>query len=237
MIKIKFVIVSLIGLMIAISSFKSDKIKPTKTINVLVKEPSGIAYDEIENVFYIVSDNGKLYKLNRSFEIIKKAPHNGIDFEDVCLANNYVIVTDETARKILFFDKELNLVSIKNISYSGGRNKGVESITFNEKANQLVLVTEKEPIYIFICDEELIEENTLEVNLAGDISSLTYHKGSYYFLSDDDRKLIKTDLTFNKIDEWSLPIVNPEGLTFNKDQLIVVSDDLQKAYFFDATNF
>lgn len=225
-----FAVLSLILL-----SFRSDKIKLIRTINVPVKEPSGIAYYPKEDVYFVVSDNGKLFKLNKNFKKVKKAEHTGIDFEDVCLAKDLVVVTDETARKILFYDTDLNLVKIKNISYSGGRNKGIESITFNKKTNQFMLVTEKEPIYVFAYNDDLLEQNNIEINLAGDISSLTFYKGNYYFLSDDDRSLIKTDLNFNKLTEWKLPIVNPEGLTFNNNELVVVSDDLQKAYFFDLS--
>jgi hypothetical protein len=58
-------------------------------------------------------------------------------------------------------------------------------------------------------------------------------------MSDEDRTVFKcTYPKFEVVRAWSIPVINPEGLTFDaKGNLLVCSDDRERLYVFDSTNF
>jgi hypothetical protein len=40
--------------------------------------------------------------------------------------------------------------------------------------------------------------------------------------------------TYDVIQKWSLPVINPEGLAFDKDgNLLITCDDMQRLYYFN----
>lgn len=230
--QIIFILISFVVISVA---FTYQGLKPNQKIDIKVKEPSGICYDKEENSFFVVSDNGKLYKLNKKFEKVEKASFEGIDFEGVCISNNLVVVSDETARKIYVFNKKnLKLLKTITINYNGGRNKGVEAITYNPQKKQFLVITEKEPIYIITLNDQFQQISEIIYQGASDISDVTFHNNNYYLLSDEDRKIIQLNESLEEQKSWEIPVVNPEGISFAGDQLIIASDDLQQLFIFNS---
>ncbi len=216
-------------------------IKPYRQIYSLIKEPSDICKHPHLNHFFVVSDDGFLYEVDSIGQILRKADFEGYDTEGVYADSLYVYVVEEMVRKIRVFDLQtLALKRTVNVPYSGGRNKAFEAITFNPQKGLMLLFTEKDPLYLFELNADLQVINEIRLNkIARDISAATCYKGRLFVLSDEDREVIElSPVSYQVIQRWKLPVINPEGLTFTDDyQLIIVSDDREKWYFFDVKHW
>lgn len=215
-----------------------SKIKPTSSFKTEVTEPSDICINPLNtDNFYIVSDNGYLYETDKEGKILRTANFYGIDTEAVFAKDDKVYVVQEFSRKITVLDaKNLEVIKNKRVDYGGGRNKAFEAFTFNEAKNVFIVITEKDPIVLFELDENLNVVNELDLKtIARDISAATYHDNFLYLLSDEDRTVFKLDPTSYKIlEEMIVPIINPEGIAFDKNNnLVIASDDLKKIFYFN----
>lgn len=213
-------------------------IKPTHKIKTEVSEPSDICLNpQNKSNFFIVSDNGYLHEIDNNGKIIRTADYRGIDTEAVYAKDNFVYVVQEFARKINVFENStFKQIKTVNLPYGGGRNKGYEAFTFNEASNKFVIITEKDPIYLFELDENLHLVNEINLShISRDISAATYYNNFLWLLSDEDRTVFKLNPTnYQVINKWVLPIINPEGISFNDDgKLVIVSDDRKMIYFFN----
>lgn len=218
-----------------IESQQKIQLKPLESKRVYVKEPSDICLTVEKDGYFIVSDDGMLVRTDLNFRPLQVSGEELYDAEAVYADNDYVYVVEERTRNLLTFDRvTLNLVGRLNFPYQGGRNKGYESFTFNEAKKNYVLITEKEPIWIFELNEMFVCINQIEFNYKGDISAATYYRAYLWFLSDENSEVLKVNplnYTIEKI--YRIPVINPEGLVFlPDDRLLVVSDDMQKAYYF-----
>jgi uncharacterized protein YjiK len=215
---------------------KIPTLKPFEKISINVPEPSDIILHPNGNSFFIVSDNGYLFETDLKGNIIRKADYKGLDNEGVYADENYVYAVEEFSRAIAVLDiKSLKLERRIYIPYNGGRNSGYEAMTFNKTKDKFLLFTEKNPIYLIELDHDFKEYNRIDIShLSRDVSAATYYKDHLWILGDESMILYKLDpVTYEKLSEWKLPIVNPEGMTFDKQgNLVILSDDMQKMYYF-----
>lgn len=209
------------------------KIKPQSKMRIKVKEPSDIAYTSDKN-YLVVSDGGTLLKLGNAGKVILKAKQTGIDFEGVLELNEFIYVSDETARKVLVYNANtLDYVKSHQLQLQRASNSGFESIAYNSKKERFILVTEKNPITIQEFSKDFVLQAEYSFNSVRDISAALYRNGSLYLLSDEDHLLMKLrdDYSIEKL--WDINILNPEGFCFDeKNNLIVISDDLEMLYNF-----
>ena len=72
-------------------------------------------------------------------------------------------------------------------------------------------------------------------DVASDISSARFYKNELFLLSDEDMTLIKVNPeTFEVIQKWRIPVINPEGLAFDKNgNILITSDDMQRLFYFN----
>lgn len=214
---------------------KPVKIKPEKSISIKVAEPSDIAFSASSNSYFVVSDNGLLYELDTEGKVKREADFRGYDFEAVWCNDANVYVVSEMSRSVYRFDKaNLKLQNTSEVPYSGGRNKGFEAITYNEKRGRYVMVTEADPIYIFELDADFTTLNRIEFKGSRDISAATWHEGKLWLLSDEDMLIFRLDPESYEVEaSWKIPVLNPEGLAFDdKGNMLVVADDLERLYYF-----
>lgn len=212
-------------------------LKYAEYVSLKIPEPSGISYCDVIDGFYIVSDNGFLYKTDKNGKVVSKADYVGFDFEDVLFVDNQIFVVEEMTRDILVFNNDLEKIKTYHIEYNGGRNKGFESIAYNPDNQHFYMAVEKEPCYIYEFDKHFNQINKTVFKNAGDISALTFYNNHLYVLSDEDNAVYRINKkTFEVIKTYYFSIINPEGICFNnKGQMYIVSDDMERLFTFDES--
>ncbi len=212
------------------------KLEPIKNKLMQVREPSDICLSPDNSHFYIVNDNGQLVKSDLNFEPIQISEKELYDPEAVYSDAEYVYVVEERTRNLTLFDHK-SLKPYRSICYpySGGRNKGYEAFTFNQITKRYILATERDPIWIIELDQNLQIYNQFEFDYKGDISSATWHADKLWLLSDENMEVLRLNPTTFAIEYiYQIPVINPEGFVFMPDgKLIVISDDMQRAYTFE----
>ena len=215
---------------------KPIKIKPEKKIYLSVPEPSDICLHPNGKSLFIVSDNGFLFETDLDGNTIRTADYKGLDCEGVHANEKFVYVVEEFSRKIRVFDIE-NLERQKTVylEYNGGRNAAYEALTFNPVRNVFLLFVEKNPIYMFELNQDLQKINEYDLSkVSKDISAATFYQNHLWLLGDEESTVYKLNpKTYQVLSSWKLPVVNPEGLTFDsKGNLLIISDDMQLLYYF-----
>jgi len=222
---------------LAVSAQKVVKIKPKSFVAIAIPEPSDICFSAISSTFFVVSDNGVLFEINHDGTIIRKVEEIDSDFEAVHSDENNVYAVNERHRKICVYDKNsLRKTKTITVPFGGGRNRGYEAITFNNAKNVFVLVVEKDPITLFELDADFKIINEINLSkIARDIAAATFYDNHLWLLSDEDRSIFKLNpTTYEVIGQWLLPVINPEGLAFDKEgNLLVTCDDMQRLYYFN----
>jgi uncharacterized protein YjiK len=211
----------------------------TSKVRLEIPEPSDVCLGPGETLF-VVSDNGYLFQTDLQGRVIKRYDHHGYDYEAVFFHQGLVNVVEERTRKILRFDPaDGALQSTNTIPYSGGRNKGFESLCFNPVRNCLVIITEKEPTLIFELGAERQVLNELELAGYPDISSAGFFGGKMWILSDEGHSLTRVDPKTYKTERiFYLPVLNPEGFFFSASgTLHVISDDAATMYTINSSAF
>jgi uncharacterized protein YjiK len=233
----KIVIVLISFLCIIESGVAQDKlIYPDTKKKVAVAEPSDFEFIASTGNYFVVSDHGLLTETNSKGNKIKQAIETGYDFEGICTYNNQIIVAEESFRKIMIYDFDFNLKETHTLSIHGGRNQGIEGICRNEKRNCFVAVIEKNPCQILELNNEWKVIREVKVpNEISELSSVCFHKGFLYFLSDDEHRVYKLDPeNYSILKTWNIAVINPEGITFNNtDQLEILSDDRAMIFTFN----
>ncbi|MCX6172076.1 MAG: SdiA-regulated domain-containing protein [Flavobacterium sp.] len=233
----KYIFIGITLFALSINAQKISKLKPSKSISVKIPEPSDICYDSKTDTFFIVSDTGILYETDKDCAILKKQKQQGTDFEAVASDGSFVYAVDESNRTIYKYDiKTFKLIKSIVIPYDGARNKGYEAFDFNKITNKYALLTESNPVLLFELDTDFKITNQTDLSsIASDISSARFYDGFLWLLSDEDMMLLKLNpLTYEVIKKWYLPVINPEGLAFDKEGNIVIScDDMQRVYYFN----
>jgi len=218
------------------------KPKPKKLVlitkaNLTINEPSDICILPNEDKYAIVSDNGLLFLTDTNGVVLKEANFKGFDFEGVFADETNIYVSDERSRVIYVFDYNLEKINSYQLTYLGGRNSGFESITFNKNKNCFILITEKHPSILFEYDKDFKELKQYPYLFSTDVSSITFHKGCIYVLSDEERKILVLNANDYSLEsEMKLSDINPEGIAITDDgRILIVSDDGQylKKYSLD----
>lgn len=233
----KTLLLSITLISFSVNAQKAIKLKPTKSISVSIPEPSDICYNPKTNTYYIVSDTGILYETDENCKVLKTRVQKDTDFEAVYTDGVYVYAVDESNRTVYKYDNQnLELISSIVIAYNGGRNKGYESLDFNPEKNKFILITESNPVMLFELDLDFKVTSQKDISdIASDISSARYYNNFLWLLSDEDMMLLKVDpSTYKVLQRWKLPVINPEGLAFDKNgDLLISCDDMQRVYYFN----
>jgi len=214
---------------------KGFKLKAYAKTVLSIPEPSDIALSANGKSFFIVSDNGLLFETDLKGTVIRQASHTAFDLEAVYADENYVYAVDERTRTVHFYSlPDLKHVREIEVPYLGGRNKGFEGITYNPTTKRFILAIEKDPTMFYELDQDFKVLNRIDFKGPSDVSSITWHNGAYYVLSDEEHCILKVNPDTYTIEKrYRLDILNPEGLAFMaNNELVVASDDMQTLYHF-----
>ncbi len=211
-----------------------EKLVPIKIIKSQCNEPSDILF--FNNQFYVLGDKAFLYQMNLS-GTIESTHLSDFDLEGMTTDGQYIYVSEETYQRIWVWDPQSGQV-IKQIPFKhgGGRNEGVESLAFDAKAHQFILATEKDPNLFYRTDLDFNILEQFKVEGISEVSGMTYHKGLWYVLSDEESTLYQVNDQTKKIEKyWELPIINAEGVAFDNDGgLWISADDMKKIFQFKS---
>lgn len=214
---------------------KVEKLKPLNQYHLSIPEPSDVCLSADGKSLWIVSDNGLVFKTDLKGQVVSKLPFTAFDLEAVYADGAYVYAVDERTRKVHKLSPLTgNQIRMAEVPYMASRNKGFESLTYNQTKRCFVLITEKDPTLIMEADTSFRVFNEVDYKGPSDISSCCWHNGKFYILSDEAHQIWECDpVNYQPERKWDIPVINPEGLAFDQDgNLLIVSDDRGILYNF-----
>lgn len=174
-----------------------------------------------------------LYKTDLNGKVMAKATFEGVDFEAVCVVDDYVIVVDEGVRQVHYFDRQ-TLTKSRTIllQNQAATNRGVEGMAYQPEQKLFYLFTEKDPASCFVYNEQWQLVDYFILRGISDISGAQFHNNKMWLLSDEESALFELDLQTKQIHKrYRLNLINPEGLYFQQSGVLTVcSDDMQKIF-------
>lgn len=232
----------LLLLLIPLFSFKGEpvfpkykKLLPISKHDLKIDEPSDICMTSDDpSHFYVVGNRGNICVVDSNGKVLSSTKQDGGDYEACCVKDHQLYVMDESMRRLYVMDeKDLKIRRTMQVPYSGGRNKGFEGITYIPAQKKFILVLEK-PATVVELNEQLQVVNEMKVKGAWELSAVTYHDNFLWLLSDEGHKVMKVNPeTYEIVDQWNVPVVNPEGISFDANgNLLIVSDDKGLLYKF-----
>ena len=131
-------------------SIPFTRIKAEGSTHISISEPSDVCANPLNTNLFIVSDRGYLYETDANYKLLRRSSTFGFDYEAVFADSHFVYAVEERTRRINQFDiTTLEKVKTREVRYQGGRNAGYEGFTYNKEKGCFILVTEKNPIWIF----------------------------------------------------------------------------------------
>lgn len=218
---------------------KHEKIKPEASFHLEVREPSDLVYSPASNTLFVASDNGFAAEVDLEGKLIRISDQIGYDVEGITLVDDQLFIVDEFTRVIAIYDLEFKRIRNVRVNYGGGRNKAFESITWIPEQEVFIVMTEKDPIWVFVLDRELRLLDEFELPFSPrDVSALTWHDDDLWILSDEDRAIYRVAYPSFEIKRaYRLAIINPEGIAFDgQGNLLICSDDMERLYRFNLSS-
>ncbi len=225
---------------VAVTPSTIQKIIPINTYVLDVSEPSGLAYNAVNNTFMVISDSHpEIYEISLNGATLNTIPASGSDMEGIALSKNCdtVIVVEERIRSVTSFalnGAKLDTI-IVDVAVLG--NSGLEGVTFNHTGRQMFVLNEKDP-RMLLCYENLTKKWQKNLDYTGDVSDVCYEEstGFLWVISDESRMILKLSSTGTLIKQWEIPFSKGEGIAIVGDKIYVVNDQDGKMYVFHKPN-
>ncbi|MDP3148844.1 MAG: SdiA-regulated domain-containing protein [Ignavibacteria bacterium] len=209
----------------------ASQLRLVNTYKLSFGEPSGITYDEIENVLWIVSGaDQKIYKTNTAGVVLKKLSYTGEDLEGIALdsSGKSLWIVEERKRELIQLDLDGSVLLKVSIPLPGKSNSGLEGVAKNEQ-NTIFLLNEKKPGKFVELNSDLTIKSQTEIYFADDFSDMVYSakEKCFFVLSDENRALYKWTKETGVIQKFSLPKTKYEGVAVNStaDKFFLVNDE------------
>ena len=217
-----------LALLLAFLSPVSAQVEVVSKRATSFSEPSDVLKKVGSPNFWVLGDKSTLFECSPSGDVVTSFLLPALDVEAVTCSDRYCYLSEETLQRILVMDattmKELYSVPLH---HGGGRNQGVEAMTWLSAERVLLVSTEKDPQFFMELDEQLQVQKTYRIEGIHEVSALTFSEGRVYVLSDEDATIFRLTADHRSVEQsWNIPIINPEGLCAKGDgSWIVVSDD------------
>ena len=164
-----------------------------------VNEPSGLAFDKINNQLFTVSDDDNIYRLSVTGNLLETYNYSG-DLEGVSMYNmpNTILVAIENSYKLIEFNFVTgNVIGSHTMSYTNmGSSSGIEGVTYNPTTNEIYFLNEKDPGALIVADNSFSVTNEYVLSFAGDYSASYYvvETGLLWLGSDNSSAIYKCNI-------------------------------------------
>ena len=214
---------------------KVKHLKPFWHHDVRIDEPSDVCLSSQDpNHLFVVGNRGTLAEVDENGKVLRHTKPDGSDYEAVCMKDGMIYAIDESLRRVDLIDpKDFTVIKDFYIGFAGARNKSFEGLTYNPNTKRFLAVIEK-PGVIIELNEDLQVQSMKHSKKFRELSAITYHDNFLWLLSDEDHIVMKVNATdYSVVDEWQIPVMNPEGIAFDKEgNLVIISDDEGTLYKF-----
>jgi uncharacterized protein YjiK len=204
--------------------------------NLDIPEPSGIAYNSKKNSLFVVSDGRTdIYEIDFTGLIKGTIPTTSPDLEGITLSANCdtIYVVEETNQLVVSYLTTSVHLSAFPVNVATNPSHALEGITINNLNGHLIVLNEKLPCMLLEFNNST-EIRRKEINYTIDISDVFFEQSSnnYWIVSHESQKILKLSSDFNLISEWTVPIIQAEGITIVQDKIYIVSDSESKMFVF-----
>ncbi len=213
-----------------------QSLKPIAVYNLDIPEPSGIAYNSKNNSLFVVSDGRTdIYEIDFTGIVKGTVPTSGSDLEGITFSINCdtIYVVEETKQLVSTYSSAGTFLYSFPVNVATNPSHALEGITRNNLNGHLIVLNEKLPCMLLEFNKST-EIRRNEINYTIDISDVFFEQSSnnYWIVSHESQKILKLSSDFNIISEWTVPIIQAEGITIVQDKIYVVSDSESKLFVF-----
>lgn len=159
-----------------------------------VPEPSGLAFDKVNNQLFTVSDTGNIYRISTTGALLSTYVFPG-DLEGVSMFNtpNTLLVAIEDTYKLVEYNYVTGTSVQHTMSYvnKNDSGSGIEGVTYDPIGNKIYFLNEKNPGALIVANSSFIVTNEYVLGFAGDYSASDYvpETGLLWLGSDQDSKV------------------------------------------------
>lgn len=217
-----------------------QKIFPINEISLTIPEPSGIAYNSINNSLMVVSDGRpEIYEIDFSGNILNSIVTAGADMEGICLSKNCdtIYVVEEKKKLVTTFNLNGSKLSSFSVDVATSDNSALEGISIKKSSNTLYIINEKDPgMLLAYSNQSELWRRSLTYTL--DISDIYFEEleNCFWLISDESSMIFKLDNNGILINKWEIPFTKGEGIIIVNDKVYVVNDSNAKMYIFQKPN-
>ena len=212
---------------------------PEAVYKLEVKEPSDLCFGSSTDILYTVSDNtAQVSKMTTSGKVLETLKYNGSDLEGIAYVNNqFIYVAEERLRSIEQLDLQGNQIAHYNVPIEkNDENSGLEGITFNSVNKCFYILNETNPGLLIVTDEQLNVLKEIKLKFADDYSGVCIDELSQelWIVSDLSASVSRCTLAGELIDQFLIPVSNPEGIAVDTKhhKMYIVSDREARLYQF-----
>jgi len=210
----------------------SARLKTVDRFQLDIEEPSDLVL--VDGDLYVISDkHSRIYEITRKGRVKDSTDVEGTDMEALAFDNKHdaFIVGDESTGKIWRIDDDGSRRDPIELDDTDDGNSGIEGLAFDEHGH-LFVAKEKDPARIYELDDDGNVLHDTKIDFASDLSALAWNPADehLYALSDEEQALYKLDKDLDIDTAWRLPMTHPEGLAFDGDRILIVSDSEERLY-------
>lgn len=201
-----------------------------------ITEPSSIVFFEQRNTLLVVSDSHpEVYEIDFRGKLLSTIATAGSDLEGIALSrtNDTIYVAEERNKRIVSYRSNGTQLSSFSADVATLPNNALEGVAVRKNGNIFVL-NEKSPGMLLEFTPAGSEIRRINLSFALDFSDVFYDESGEYlwFVSDESKKVIKTDMNCQPLAQWSIPFTKGEGITIVRDTVYIVNDADATMYLF-----
>lgn len=201
--------------------------------DLAITEPSGLSFGPTHSTLLIVSDNtNNIYETDLEGTLLRELIFTGSDLEGVTYNpfEQIIAITEERKREVVFLSYETSdeLATHPINVEIGSDNAGLEGISFNPNSRVYYMVNENNPGQLILWNTQFGIIDKIDLNFAADYSAIYVDTENawLWIVSDQSKKLYKTNFNAEVLIEYPLDQSKYEGITIDiENQLIYLVND------------